>query len=214
MALTRVTDRKIAANRANAQKSTGPRAPERKARSSRSACRHCDNARTHCVTESWDRGFRDHAIFITCGTANPARRAIELDFVFHHLWAERLAAQESNILANCLQRFLDDPQCAAHLFAFNPGSRALQHHLQRVERKATRIAYEIELHLKSPVRRQRRGQFAQPASGLARPNLFELIDFLNDLCRPKSHRQQNKHSSARPAAQNHGRNGLHHNPPI
>ncbi|MBL0161226.1 MAG: hypothetical protein IPP47_29725 [Bryobacterales bacterium] len=161
MALTRVTDKKLAANRANAQKSTGPRTPEGKARSSRNACRHYVYARTHRMPESWDREFREKALFLTRDTTNPARRAIALDFHFHNLWAERLANQERNIIATCLNRFPDDPKRAIPLFAFDPGTRAFQRHVHRVERKLRGITHELEFHRKPP----------SPASAAASPRI-------------------------------------------
>ena len=147
MALTRVSARKIAANRANAQKSTGPRTPAGKARTSRNSCLHFCSARRHTMPESWEHALHQEALRVTEHTTDPVRRELERDLAFHVLWLHRLHDKESRLIENCLRRYPEDPKRGANLFFFDPSLCAFRRYTLRLERKLARAGRALHAHL-------------------------------------------------------------------
>lgn len=93
--------KQIAANRANALKSTGPRTPQGKAKSSLNAARHCLTGQVLVVTEedraSYDahcRAFADHYLPKTPMEALTLRQMADIRWRMN-----RIAAVESNLFA-------------------------------------------------------------------------------------------------------------------
>ena len=191
MALVRMTEKKLAANRANAKKSTGPRTPQGKARSSRNGCVHHGSARLHPMPESWDEEFRRQAELIVAPTANPMRRALEFDVAYHILWSFRLLDQEAGVINVCLNRFPPDSKRGAHPLVFDPGVRAFRRHMVRVERKIGRAIRALCAYLKPPIPR---GPRVAVDSQLSRqlPGLDNFLAMLMQIRQLKPNPKQNK----------------------
>ena len=196
MALTRVTEKKIAANRRNAQRSTGPRTPGGKARSSQNGCVHHARASQHPLPESWDDEFRRRAHSVVAETANPMRRALEFDVAYHILWSFRLLDQEARVINVCLNRFPPDSKNGAHLFLFDPGVRAFHRHMLRVERRIGRALRALCAYLKPPIPRSPRAAAASAQFSRQLPGLQNFLAILKQIRQLKPDPKQNKGTSS------------------
>ena len=101
MALVRMTEKKLAANRANAKKSKGPTTPAGKEKVSRNACRHHLCARKHLLPPTWDArylSFSQPLVDSRPDRDDPAVRAAATRFVHLTLWfAEEATIQTRRI---------------------------------------------------------------------------------------------------------------------
>ena len=104
MSLIRVSEKKIAANRANAQKSRGPTTPEGKVRSSRNACKHHLYARKFIMPAAWEARIWDVVNPCAATVADPFVRARLADYYFLKQWRIELYAYESRLLNQSIAR--------------------------------------------------------------------------------------------------------------
>src|SRR5687767_3677299 len=117
MSAATISDRKRAANQANAQKSTGPKTPEGKERSSKNATTHGLYAATLLLPTESERRY--HALrHMLLDSMNPQdatelffaeqvvtaawrlNRVNDADFYNHHMESERLQAQHEQFKAD------------------------------------------------------------------------------------------------------------------
>src|ERR1017187_4609699 len=96
-----LTDAQIESNRQNAQKSTGPRTPEGKKRSSLNACRHNLTGQVNCITDEDKAAFDKHCFGIV--GALPPEGLLEHDLaqgIAEDRWRlKRARALENNVFA-------------------------------------------------------------------------------------------------------------------
>ncbi len=97
MALLRMTDKKLAANRANAKKSKGPVTPAGKEKVSRNACKHHIFGRKFNLHPVWADRIRDRVLPLTADVEDPEEHLhlhnylvfsfwlLEVDALFVHL---------------------------------------------------------------------------------------------------------------------------------
>ncbi|HEY3440287.1 MAG TPA: hypothetical protein VGK29_06030 [Paludibaculum sp.] len=197
MALVRITERKITANRAKSRRSTGPRTPAGKRRSSRNGCVHHSYARTHAMPESWNANLHHEARRFTVQTADPIRRKRECRLAYLVLWHDRLLEQEQQLLAACLSRHPQESARAVHLFSFDPAIRAFRRHSIRIDTRVRRAIRALHVYLNTPVPRR---PLTAPRPSV-RPAGFEnLLACLQDLRRTNPQLQQNTGPAQLPAA--------------
>ncbi|MDO8944472.1 MAG: hypothetical protein Q7U75_14920, partial [Desulfobacterales bacterium] len=99
-----MTEKRIAANRANAQKSTGPRLPEGKARASRNACKHHLYARKFLLPPAWAARIRDIVQPCADTVEDPVERACLIHYFVLELWKIELFALETRLLNQYIAR--------------------------------------------------------------------------------------------------------------
>jgi hypothetical protein len=106
-----ITEKQLAANRANAAKSTGPRSPEGKARSARNACSHGFTASTFAVVRLEDLQEIAHLKTDLTAVYQPVNSqelfAIERMALTQQAML-RAARLESGLFTNCLDLALND----------------------------------------------------------------------------------------------------------
>lgn len=91
MALLRRTEKQLAAGRANAQKSTGPRSPAGKARAGQNACKHHLYAKTHNMPPEWQHRIITQAVEATAEfAANQRLRDLHAGYLYLELWSIEL----------------------------------------------------------------------------------------------------------------------------
>src|SRR5262249_50505137 len=110
------TERQIAANRRNALKSTGPRTPEGKARSSRNAVKHGAYARSLPLTPEDRAAIRAAlaAYRAELRTAGPLHRALPPQIAFQLALAEWGARIQLRAQTRLLTESIHDLQQAGH----------------------------------------------------------------------------------------------------
>ena len=104
MALLRMTDKKLAANRANAHLSHGPITAAGKEKVSRNACRHHLYARTHLLHPAWEARIWDVINPAAACIENPAERARLVDYFFLKLWRLELYSFETRLMNQSIAR--------------------------------------------------------------------------------------------------------------
>jgi hypothetical protein len=106
------TPNRIAANRANARKSTGPRTPEGKARSSQNARKHPFNPDPFAVVRIEDRAELANRVADAIATYQPInsqeRDAVERIAIAQHSM-RRLFILEAGFFTNCLDQAMEGP---------------------------------------------------------------------------------------------------------
>lgn len=103
MSLLRMTERKLAANRANARKSTGPRTPEGKAVSSQNNAIHYLYARKYTIPPEWDAECAARASALTGHFTDPIERELRQKWTYVELWIRRLDGLEANLCRREIQ---------------------------------------------------------------------------------------------------------------
>jgi len=114
------SDKQLAANRANAAKSTGPRTPEGKARSARNACTHGFTASSFAVVRLEDLDeiarLKQDAVAVYQPVNSQEMFAIE-QIALAQQTMFRAARLESGYFTNCLDTSINDndvPICTMH----------------------------------------------------------------------------------------------------
>ncbi len=108
MALIRMTPAKLAANRANAKRSTGPKTDEGKARSARNATTWGFTAALRGMPEDWHEGALAKAAEISSEFSDPTERALVAHHVYLIIWRRYIAwleAEAFNQFDNWLEIF-------------------------------------------------------------------------------------------------------------
>ncbi len=158
MSLIRMTPRKLAANRANAQKSTGPRTPAGKAASAQNNAIHYLYARKFTVPPEWHAEFTARAAELTLPFADPVERALRAQWVYLELWIKRLDTLENKLCRLEIQQAADHPRRGiANWVRHNPLFRAWLRLFRKLTRQAARLFRAIKTHC-----RRRRAHPAPP----------------------------------------------------
>ena len=151
MALVRMTEKKLAASRANAKRSKGPTTPAGKDKVSRNACKHHIYARKFPIPPAWEARIWDVVGPCAATVQNPIERAHLIQYLVLKQWAIELFAYETRLF---------DQSIARHR-GFNRGARAFTldnplflviasrtHTLYRQAEQA-RVAWERSKHISS-----------------------------------------------------------------
>ena len=147
MSLLRMTDRKLAANRANAQKSTGPRTPEGKAVSARNNAIHYLYARKFTIPPEWHAEFTTRAHELTRHFTDPVERDLRQQWTYYELWIKRLDGLESKLCQLEIQKAGNDPRRGIAAWVHrNPLFRAWLKRFRQLTRRAARLFRAIKLH--------------------------------------------------------------------
>ena len=94
MSLIRVSEKKLAANRANARLSRGPSTPEGKERSSRNACKHHLYAKKFQLPPAWQARIWTVVEPCLAGVDDPLERSATLHYAVLNQWLLELFAYE------------------------------------------------------------------------------------------------------------------------
>ncbi len=108
MPLIRMTPAKLAANRANAKRSTGPRTPQGKARSAQNATTWGFTAALSGMPPDWRQAALAKAAEISSEFSDPTERALVAQHVYLIIWRRYIAwleAEAFNQFDNWLQIF-------------------------------------------------------------------------------------------------------------
>lgn len=155
MSLLKMTDRKLAANRANARKSTGPRTPAGKAVSAQNNASHYLYARKFTIPPEWHDEFAHRAAELTSPFADPVERYLREQWTYTELWIERLGALESDLcrleIHNAGGNFRRGLAAWVHQ---NPLFRAWLRRFRQLTRRAARLLREIRAHCRHRQLRQ------------------------------------------------------------
>lgn len=117
MSLIRVSEKKIAANRANGRKSQGPSTPAGKDRSSRNACTHHLYARKFTIHPVWQQRIAAIVGPAIESVENPLEREPLARYLFLMQWIEELASFETRLLNQSIARHHGDFARGVHHFA-------------------------------------------------------------------------------------------------
>lgn len=136
------SDKQIAANRRNAQKSTGPKTLTGRATSSRNAFRHgltkplADDPRT--LAEA-----RQLADAIFGAVTDPERRELHMHFVLAHLEVRRIRAARNQMLSAMMAALSNgsDPRAIKHLSGYDRYERLAKQRQKRAIRILQRDAH-------------------------------------------------------------------------
>ncbi len=104
MALIRMTDKKLAASRANARLSKGPTSAAGKEKVSRNACKHHLYARKFPLPPAWAARIRDAVQPCIDTVEDPAERACLTHYLVLGLWKIELFALETRLLNQHIAR--------------------------------------------------------------------------------------------------------------
>lgn len=143
MSLIRVSQKKIAANRANGRKSHGPSTPAGKARSSRNACSHHLYARKFTIHPVWQQRIAAVVGPAIESVENPAEREPLTRYLFLMQWIEELASFQTRLLNDSIARHHGDFARGVHHFATtNPLFLAIGARMHALHRDANRARLE------------------------------------------------------------------------
>lgn len=147
MSLIRMSPRKLAANRANAQKSTGPRSPEGKAVSAQNGAIHYLYARKFTIPPEWHAAFSLRAAELTHHFTDPVERHLRQRWSYLELWIQRLDALESSLCRHEIQSAQNDARRGMAAWVHhNPLFRAWLKRFRQLTRRADRLLREIHAH--------------------------------------------------------------------
>jgi hypothetical protein len=133
-----ISERRLAANRANARKSTGPRTPEGKRRVAQNACRHRLYAQQHTLPPRYQAFLLDRAQRNTAAIQDPVLRALQYEFFLASGYEELLWAHQDSLhnywLAQCQG---DEYEANLNYFTDETNLEALHrfhaHHARRMD---------------------------------------------------------------------------------
>ena len=139
MSLIRVSEKKLAANRANAQKSKGPSTPAGKERSSRNACVHHIYARKFSLHPEWKERIWAVVRPAVATVEDPFQRAPLTRYLFYMQWIEELAAFEARLLNQSIARHKGDyHRGVQHLVTTGSLFLAIETRIHALYRRANR----------------------------------------------------------------------------
>jgi hypothetical protein len=144
MPLLRVSEKKLAANRANARLSKGPSTPEGNARSSQNACKHHLYARKYQIPPEW--AARIHAVVAPCAATveNPIERARVVQYFFLKQWIRELDGYETRLLNQSIARHRNFNRGVHRFVTINPLFHAIELRIQDLSRQAERARRDWE----------------------------------------------------------------------
>ena len=153
MSLIRVSEKKLAANRANARLSRGPSTPEGKERSSRNACKHHLYAKKFQLPPAWQARIWTVVEPCLAGIDDPLERAATLHYAVLNQWILELFAYETRLLDQSIARNRSVTR-GVHDYAFhNPLFLAIEARRHSLWLQAERARREwVRSRAKIPVR--------------------------------------------------------------
>ena len=107
-----ISERRLAANRANARKSTGPRTAAGKQRVSQNACRHRLYSKIHTVDPAFAAFNHQRAISISAQYADPALRQLHYQLWIEHGYCELAFSIQDELYAQANAAYPGDPDFA------------------------------------------------------------------------------------------------------
>jgi len=164
-----ISERRLAANRANARKSTGPRTPEGKRRVSQNACRHRLYARLHTLTPHYQAFLHDRAHRNTIHIQDPVLRALRYEFFIASGYEELLWANQDSLLNYWVAECQGDP------YEANVNYFSDETSLEALHRFHAHHAHRMDAILKALIRYSR---FAAKRQGLTCDNPQALAETL------------------------------------
>ena len=138
MSLIRVSEKKLAANRANAQKSRGPSTPQGKERSSRNACKHHLYARKFCIHPAWEARIWDVVNPAAACIEDPAERAALVAYFFLKQWRLELYSYETRLMNESIARHRSVNRGIHDFVTTNSLFHAIENRVHIVHRQAER----------------------------------------------------------------------------
>ena len=145
MPLVRMTEKKLAANRANARLSKGPITPAGKEKVSRNACQHHLFARKFIIPPEWDARIRTVVNPAGAGIEDATQRHLLTRYLFLMLWIEELASFEARLLNQSIAENQGDCHRGTHSYATaNPLFLPLQRKLHKLNLQANRARIDWE----------------------------------------------------------------------
>ncbi|MBL0160041.1 MAG: hypothetical protein IPP47_23585 [Bryobacterales bacterium] len=145
MPLVRMTEKRLAANRANAKKSTGPRTPAGKARTCHNAAKHYLYARTHTIPPAWQDRIIPRVVEATAEfSADQRQRDLHARFLYFSLWAIELDALDEQYLQHSIDQCNGDFRRGAHnWYTQTPLARAFHQRRMHIARHCFRADRDI-----------------------------------------------------------------------
>ncbi|HEY3444464.1 MAG TPA: hypothetical protein VGK29_27180 [Paludibaculum sp.] len=138
MSLLKMSDKKLAANRANARLSRGPSSAAGKEKVSRNACRHHLYARKHFLPPEWEARILATVDHATAEIENPVERAAAARYLFFIMWQLELYALEARLIDESIAHH-GCPHRGAHAyFMTDPLALPIQDRYQRLFRHIER----------------------------------------------------------------------------
>lgn len=151
MALVRMTEKKLAANRANACLSKGPTTPAGKEKVSRNACKHHLFARKFVIHPEWDARIRAVVLPAAAAIENRTQRLLLTRYLYLAQWAEEVAAFDTRLLRQSIANHRGDIYRGAHAYVTtNPLFPALQRKLHKLNGQANRARIDWERSRRTP----------------------------------------------------------------
>lgn len=134
MSLIRVSEKKLAANRANARRSQGPSTPEGKARSSQNACKHHLYAKKHQLPPEWSARIR--AVVEPCAATveDPVERAHLARYITLKQWIIELDSYETRLFNQAIASH----RGIHHFVTTDPLFHAIESRIHSLNRQAER----------------------------------------------------------------------------
>jgi hypothetical protein len=141
MSLIRVSEKKLAANRANARLSRGPSTPQGKERSSQNACKHHLYAKKHKLPPTWRARIWQVIEPCLAGIDDPRELAATLPYLVLNQWIIELFAYETRLLNQSIARHRSYPRGVYH-FAKDPLFLAIEARRHSLHIQAERARVE------------------------------------------------------------------------
>ena len=139
MPLLRVSENKLAANRANARKSRGPSTPHGKQHSSQNACKHHLYARKFTMPETWEDRIRAAIAPAVASVEDPAERAFANRYFYLLQWLIELDSFEVRLInQSTLDHDGDLDRGLQHFVRTNPLFQAIETRIHTLNRQANR----------------------------------------------------------------------------
>jgi hypothetical protein len=135
MTSPQISERRLAANRANARKSTGPRTAAGKQRVAQNACRHRLYSKIHTLDPAFSAFNHQRALSISAQYADPALRQLHYQLWIEHGYCELAFSIQDDLYAQSNAAYPDDPDFANYTVLCQD---SLLRALQRFQNRHTR----------------------------------------------------------------------------
>jgi len=150
MPLIRMTERKLAANRANAQKSTGPRTAAGKAASAQNNAIHYLYARKFTIPPEWHHQCTARATELTRHVTDPVERDLRHQWTYIELWIRRLDTLEDKLCTLEIHNAQGDTRRGITAWVrHNPLFRAWLKRFRQLTRLSARLFRAIQAHCRN-----------------------------------------------------------------
>ena len=112
MTCPQISERRLAANRANARKSTGPRTAAGKQRVAQNACRHRLYSKIHTLDPAFAAFNHERALTMSAQYADPALRQLHYQLWIEHGYCELAFSIQDDLYAQSNAAYPDDAEFA------------------------------------------------------------------------------------------------------